>query len=112
MTRAQSVPNTSSPAMRVDCQSEKQNRLRKPKINSVADLINLDTRQSCAPRNRVGTATRVETPLDQNYMAVIKESNFSVMSRHELLAERRKILDLDVERDSKQWNKIRNEMRK
>jgi hypothetical protein len=50
--------------------------------------------------------------LNDNYMAVIKESHVSVMSRHDLQAERRKILDLDPERDAKTWNRIKSAMQR
>lgn len=53
-----------------------------------------------------------EAPLNDNYMAVIRESHTSLLSRHDLNAERRKILtmDLDPEKDIRTWNNMKRYM--
>jgi hypothetical protein len=48
-----------------------------------------------------------EQPVTENNMAVIRETNACVLSRHELQNERRKILDMDFETDSRMWNKMK-----
>jgi|LauGreDrversion4_2_1035121.scaffolds.fasta_scaffold308965_3 hypothetical protein len=54
-----------------------------------------------------------ETPLNDNCIAVIRESHVAQLSRKELAVERRRILELDETTDSRIWNKIkrRNQMR-
>lgn len=48
-----------------------------------------------------------EQPLTDNNMAVIRETNACVLSRHDLQNERRKILNMDFETDSRMWNKMK-----
>ena len=48
-----------------------------------------------------------QQPLNDNYMAVIRDSHAAVLSRHELQNERKRILDLDTGCDTRIWNKIK-----
>lgn len=41
----------------------------------------------------------IDAPLNDNYMAVIKESNTALLSRRDLQTARQKILDLDFQSD-------------
>ena len=47
--------------------------------------------------------------MNDNYMSVIRESHTSLLSRHELALQKRKImsLDLDPERNYRTWNKMK-----
>lgn len=49
----------------------------------------------------------VEVPFNDNHIAVIKESHASLLSRHELNAERKRILDMDIGPNTKMWNKMK-----
>lgn len=66
------------------------------------------TRGSGAKRNPNKRYILTEAPLNDNYMAVIKESHASILSRHELMNARKKILDSDFENDSRMWNKMKS----
>lgn len=56
--------------------------------------------------------TITETPLNDNYMAVIRELHSSIMSRQDLKAGRLKILELDPEKDSRSWNSLKRKLQK
>lgn len=67
----------------------------------MCDLIMLtqDTTANPPLSKSSNRLTAIESPLNDNYMAVIKESNMALLSRRELQSERQKILDLDFQSD-------------
>ena len=78
--------------------------------NSVCDLIMLDQNRNVNSREKkLKQVSSVETPLNDNYMSIIRESYAGLLSRHELNLERRRImtLDLDPENNIRSWNKMK-----
>lgn len=64
-------------------------------------------------RSAHATRKKVEQPVNDNYMAVIRESHASLLSKHDLSEKRRKILslELDPNMDSRTWNNMKRLVR-
>lgn len=85
--------------------------------NSMTDLINLDsepntklTRCMTTARSARYSTTRaahVEQTISENNMNVIRETNACVLNRNNLKNERKKILEMDIDTDSRVWNRIK-----
>lgn len=68
-------------------------------------IVDLEQHRLSARTNKTCLA---ESTFDSNFINVIRDSAQSTMGRLSLLADRRRILDLDPHRDAKQWCKLEN----
>lgn len=112
LTRAQSLPtqtpqmqpSESKPAQSVFTADQQRFMLK----NSHTDFLVLDCH---ATGRAIGRNNKMlfseQQPINDNYMAVIRDSHAAVLSRHELRNERQKILDLDTGCDTRIWNQIK-----
>lgn len=115
LTRAQSLPtsnaNLHSSQTKAPLSAFTADQQRFILKNSHRDFLVLDSHAKSGRNNTGAKMQFTEQPLNDNYMAVIRDSHAAVLSRHDLQNQRKKILDLDTESDTDIWNKIKRKKR-